>query len=83
MLPVLCCRRTRAEHISARRKRLRGRQDRHLLARRTIEDYLSASEATGPVVEDPAELKRPWLYGFYVRACEEALPEGVSLGEGE
>jgi len=48
-----------------------------------LEDYLSASEATGPVVEDPAELKRPWLYGFFVRACEEALPEGVSLGEGE
>jgi hypothetical protein len=60
-----------------------GGHVRHFLARRTIEDYLSASEATGPLVEDPAELKRPWLYGFYVRACEEALPEGVSLGEGE
>ncbi len=60
-----------------------GGHVRHFLARRTIEDYLSASEATGPVVDDPAELKRPWLYGFYARACEEALPPGVVLGEGE
>ncbi len=57
-----------------------GGHVRHFLARRTIEDYLR--EVTAPV-EDPAELKRPWLYGFYVRACEEALPEGVVLGEGE
>jgi hypothetical protein len=34
-------------------------------------------------VDDPAELKRPWLYGFLVRACEEVLPEWVVLGEGE
>ena len=60
-----------------------GGHVRHYLARRTIEEYLGASEATGPVVEDPAELKRPWLYGFFVRACEEALPEGAALGGGD
>ncbi|MBA3301307.1 MAG: hypothetical protein H0T15_05510 [Thermoleophilaceae bacterium] len=54
-----------------------GGHVRHYLARRTIEEYLR--EADSPV-EDPAELKRPWLYGFFVRACEEALPEGVALG---
>jgi len=55
-----------------------GGHVRHYLARRTIEDYLSGAEA--PPVEDPAELKRPWLYGFFVRACEESLPEGAALG---
>ncbi|MDQ3645601.1 MAG: hypothetical protein M3345_01545, partial [Actinomycetota bacterium] len=34
------------------------------LARRTVEDSLR--DATAPV-EDPAELKHRWLYGFYVR----------------
>lgn len=57
-----------------------GGHVRHFLARRTIEDYLR--DAGNKVVEDPAELKRPWLYGFYVRACEEALPEGAALGDG-
>ena len=51
-----------------------GGHVRHFLARRTIEDYLGASNAEGPVVDDPAELKRPWVYGFFVRAFEEALP---------
>ncbi len=51
-----------------------GGHVRHFLARRTIEEYLGASDAAGPVVDDPAELKRPWLYGFFVRACEETLP---------
>lgn len=57
-----------------------GGHVRHFLARRTIEDYLR--DAGTKVVEDPAELKRPWLYGFYVRACEEVLPEGAALGDG-
>jgi hypothetical protein len=56
-----------------------GGHVRHFLARHTIEHYLR--EAETKVVEDPAELKRPWLYGFYVRACEEALPEGAALGD--
>ena len=58
-----------------------GGHVRHFLARHTIEDYLRDAETK--VAEDPAELKRPWLYGFYVRACEEVLPEGVALGDGE
>ncbi|MDQ3648625.1 MAG: hypothetical protein M3433_08620 [Actinomycetota bacterium] len=57
-----------------------GGHVRHYLARRTIEEYLRSAEAP---VEDPAELKRPWLYGFYVRACEEALPAGAALGDGD
>ncbi len=57
-----------------------GGHVRHYLARRTIEEYLPEA---GVPVEDPAELKRPWLYGFFVRACEEALPEGAALGAGD
>ncbi len=58
-----------------------GGHVRHFLARRTIEDYLR--ELEGPVEGDPAELKRPWLFGFFVRACEEALPEeAVPDGDG-
>jgi len=53
-----------------------GGHVRHFLARRTIEDYLSGVEA--PPVDDPAELKRPWLYGFFVRACEESLAAGAA-----
>lgn len=56
-----------------------GGHVRHYLARRTIEDYLSEAQAP---VEDPAELKRAWLYGFFVRACEESLPVGAALGDG-
>ena len=51
-----------------------GGHVRHFLARRTIEDYLGASNVTAPVVDNPAELKRPWVYGFFARACEEVLP---------
>ncbi len=57
-----------------------GGHVRHYLARRTIEDYLRDAEAP---VEDPAELKRPWLYGFFVRACEETLPREAALGGAE
>jgi hypothetical protein len=58
-----------------------GGHVRHFLARRTIEEYLQAAGA--PKVEDPAALKRPWIYGFLVHACEEALPEGAALGGGD
>ena len=58
-----------------------GGHVRHYLARRTIEDYLRGADAP---VEDPAELKRAWLYGFFVRACEEAVPPlGASSGEAD
>lgn len=58
-----------------------GGHVRHYLARRTIEDYLR--DAEDRVVDDPAELKRAWLYGFFVRACEEALPVGAALRGGD
>lgn len=60
-----------------------GGHVRHFLARRTIEEYLGASNVSAPVVDDPAELKRPWVYGFFVRACEEALPAEGAPGDGE
>ena len=54
-----------------------GGHVRHYVARRTIEEQLRGRES--PTVGDPADLKRPWLYGFFVRACEEALPPEASL----
>jgi len=54
-----------------------GGHVRHYLARRTIEDLLQGRSS--PVDGDPAELKRAWLYGFFVRTCEEALPEEAVL----
>jgi hypothetical protein len=56
-----------------------GGHVRHYVARRAIEDYLQ--NRGFPVTGDPAELKRPWMYGFLVRACEEALPPEAVLGE--
>ena len=59
-----------------------GGHVRHFLARREIEEHLRELEE--PIDGDPAELKRPWLYGFFVRACEETLPEDALLaGRGE
>ena len=55
-----------------------GGHVRHYVARRTIEGHLSEGEAYYSV-GDPAELKRPWIYGFFVRACEEALPPEAEL----
>ncbi len=54
-----------------------GGHVRHYVARRTIEEHLRGREA--PTVGEPSELKRPWLYGFFVRVCEEALPPEASL----
>lgn len=48
-----------------------GGHVRHYLARRAIEELLRAREE--PIEGDPADLKRPWMYGFFVRTCEEAL----------
>jgi hypothetical protein len=50
-----------------------GGHVRHYLSRRAIGDALTRDPEQGPV-NDPAELKRPWIYGFFVAACEEALP---------
>jgi len=49
-----------------------GGHVRHYLARRTIEELLQGRDR--PLNGEPAELKIPWVYGFFVRACEEVLP---------
>lgn len=48
-----------------------GGHVRHYVARRAIEEVLRDREA--PIEGDPADLKRAWMYGFFVRTCEEAL----------
>jgi hypothetical protein len=60
-----------------------GGHVRHFLARRTIEDYLSGAE-TQVVDAPPSSSARGSTVSACVRAraCEEALPEGVVLGEG-
>ena len=52
-----------------------GGHVRHHLARRSIEELLRPLEE--PVQGDPADLKRAWMYGFFVRTCEEALAPEV------
>ena len=54
-----------------------GGHVRHYVARRAIEQYLQ--DRNRALDGDPAELKRPWLYGFFVRACEETLSPNGSL----
>src|SRR5919199_144395 len=58
-----------------------GGHVRHYVARRTIEDFLQ--DRSRALDGDPAELKRPWLYGFFVRACEEALPPEAASPDGD
>jgi hypothetical protein len=50
-----------------------GGHVRHYLSRRAIGDELQKDPEQGPV-QNPAELKKPWIYGFFVRTVEEALP---------
>jgi len=57
-----------------------GGHVRHYLARRTIEDLLQGRDR--PFDGDPADLKIPWVYGFLVRACEEALPADDLAAQG-
>ena len=54
-----------------------GGHVRHYVARRAIEELLRDREE--PVEGDPADLKRAWVYGFFVRTCEEALPHDAAL----
>jgi len=58
-----------------------GGHVRHHLARRAIEEVLRGRET--PVEGDPADLKRAWMYGFFVRTCEEALPHDTALPSGD
>ena len=50
-----------------------GGHVRHYASSRAIGEELGRVNASG-AIGDPAELKRLWLYGFFVRACEEAVP---------
>lgn len=50
-----------------------GGHVRHYLSRRAIGNALTRDPEQGPV-NDPAELKQPWVYGFFVAACAEGLP---------
>ena len=50
-----------------------GGHVRHYVARRAIEELLREREE--PVDGDPADLKKAWMYGFFVRTCEEALAD--------
>ena len=54
-----------------------GGHVRHFVARRAIEEVLRGREK--PIEGDPADLKRAWIYGFFVRTCEEALPDPSEL----
>jgi len=53
-----------------------GGHVRHYLARRTIEEHLQGMDRQ--VGGDPADLKIPWTYGFFLRACEEVLPHDAA-----
>lgn len=50
-----------------------GGHVRHYVARRAIEEVLRGRE--DPIEGEPADLKRAWMYGFFVRTCEESLAD--------
>ena len=50
-----------------------GGHVRHYASSRAIGEELGRVNVIAEI-GDPSELKRLWLYGFFVRACEEALP---------
>ena len=58
-----------------------GGHVRHFVARRAIEELLRGRE--NPIEGDPADLKRSWVYGFFVRTCEEALPDEQELAPAD
>jgi hypothetical protein len=55
-----------------------GGHVRHYVARRAIEECLRGRDK--PIEGEPEDLKRAWMYGFFVRTCEEALA-GAAEGE--
>jgi hypothetical protein len=62
-----------------------GGHVRHYTSSRAIGEELARVNAIAEI-GDPSELKRLWLYGFFVRACEEALPPDAEVevrSEGE
>jgi hypothetical protein len=61
-----------------------GGHVRHYVVAAAIADALSGGDENGrgglaDGIEDAAELKRSWMYGFLVRCCEEALPPASPL----
>ena len=58
-----------------------GGHVRHYASSRAIGEELTRVNVIAEI-GDPSELKRLWLYGFFVRACEEALPAGALSGSG-
>ena len=56
-----------------------GGHVRHFVARRSIEEHLQ--NRARPIEGDPADLKRPWVFGFLVRACEEVLAQHADSGD--
>ena len=57
-----------------------GGHVRHYTSSRAIGEELGRVSSIAEI-GDPSELKRLWLYGFFVRACEEALPrDGEEAG---
>ncbi len=58
-----------------------GGHVRHFLARRAIEEVLRGRE--NPIEGDPADLKRAWMYGFFVRTCEEALADEAAVDSAD
>ena len=57
-----------------------GGHVRHYVARATIEELLQGRDR--PLDGEPAALKIPWVYGFFVRACEELLGHDAAAAVG-
>ena len=55
-----------------------GGHVRHYASSRAIGEELGRISVIAEI-GDPSQLKRIWLYGFFVRACEEALPPEAKL----
>lgn len=55
-----------------------GGHVRHYVARRAIEECLRGRDT--PIEGEPEDLKRSWMYGFFVRTCEEALADEEADG---
>ena len=57
-----------------------GGHVRHYVARRAIEELLR--DRADPIEGEPADLKRSWMYGFFVRTCQEALADDAAREPG-
>jgi hypothetical protein len=58
-----------------------GGHVRHYVALAAIDDLVASTDATsGTAPADPTRLKRCWLYGFFLRDCEEAQTDPPLTG---